>query len=101
MSKPDFSQQAHIKTLLENAKNMIEHNEFDAAEVLLHVIVKRDPHYAPAREMLNSIKFIPLQKHYVDYDYHTGMFEVLDENDDRINIFETLEEAKRFARSRG
>jgi hypothetical protein len=40
---------------------MIEHNEFDTAEALLHVIVKRDPQNTPAREMLNSLKLPPAQ----------------------------------------
>ena len=101
MSNPDFSRQAHLDTLFQNARNMIEHNEFDTAEALLQVIVKRDPQYTPAHEILNSIKSVPAQKHYVDYDYRTGMFEVLDEHDDRVTVFLTREEAERFARSRG
>jgi hypothetical protein len=35
----------------------------------------------------------------VHYDDHTGMFEVLDENDERVNIFESRAEAENFARS--
>jgi len=101
MSNPDFTYQAHLNTLLQNAENMIAHNELDAAEALLRVIVKRDPQYAPAHAMLNSIKPVSAQKHYVDYDYRTGMFEVLDENDNRVTVFTTMEEAEGFARSRG
>jgi len=105
MSKPDFAKKDHLNMLLQSAQNMIAHNELDAAEALLNVIIKRDPHYALAYAMLDSLKPAPApapaQKHYVDYDYHTGMFEVLDENDGRVKVFMTLEEAERFVRSRG
>jgi hypothetical protein len=100
MSSPDFARKDHLDLLLQSAESMIAHNELDAAEALLQVIIKRDPQYALARAMLDSIKSIFNHKYYVDYDYHTGMFEVLDENDDRIKIFESREEAERFAGSR-
>jgi len=93
--------QTPLDALFQSAAAMLEHNEFDAAEALLQVIVKRDPQYAPARAMLNAIKPIPMHKYYVDYDYHTGLFEVLDENDERVKVFLTREEAERFAKSRG
>ena len=90
-----------LNVLLRSAEVMLKHNEFDAAEVLLQVIVKRNPQYKQARDLLDSIKAIPVERYYVDYDYHTGMFEVLDKNDNRVKVFLTREEAERFAKTRG
>jgi len=100
MSNSNLAYQTPLDLLFESAEAMLKHNEFDAAEALLGVIVKRDPHYEAARSMLDSIKPAPAKKHYVDYDRRTGMFAVYDGNDTCVKIFASLNMAKRYARSK-
>jgi hypothetical protein len=101
MSNQALACQTPLEDLLHSVAAMLEHNEFEAAEALLHVIVKRSPHNADARSMLDAIKPAPAKKHYVDYDHRTGMFAVYDGNDKCVKIFASLEMAKMYARRKG
>ena len=101
MRSQDFTPQAHVDSLFESARNMFEHNELDLAEALLGVIVKKDPHHASAHEILDAIRPAAEQTYYVDYDFRTGLFKVVDGNGKPAATFETIEEAERYARMKG
>lgn len=91
--------QIPLNVLLQSVENLIKHNEIESSRVLLQAITTSHPQYTQYLACLDSAGNLesPQSKHYIDIDYHTGLFEVFKtDNDESTALFESRKEAEEY-----
>jgi hypothetical protein len=90
-----------VATLLAAAQRLVDHDELPAALTLIHAVLAEHPGLPAARALLTNSKPADSPQaddspYYVDMDYHTGMFAVLNADDEHIALFESRAEADQY-----
>jgi hypothetical protein len=90
-----------IDLLLDAAERLIAHGETPLATPLLDAVLHEFPTHPRAHRLRREHGHTPApvyddSKYYVDHDYHTGQYAVLDEHDEHLALFDTRQEAEEY-----